>query len=291
MATGGEAVDYACTFTVRPRGPLASKPRAGALFRIEQKDLEYLLEEPSCLKKKIGENAKELSEQKDCYVFTTTHANVYEPVPAEPVPAEPVPAPTVEEPLIGGKIVFGRSEIPIEENVLLCAVSCCGRNSIMKISPSDTVFTLKPHGSKCHIGYNFVVGFLEASAVKSKIESEAPPPTLSLAQCKLPVTSSGVQYTAHLNWRCVEIEWPQRRVEEEADLDTEIQSFIARRSIAYSAGQSDHLWSDLVAQAGAPVVARARARGRAHTYPLGINAGGEIITFDSIFELLKGTYI
>ena len=293
MATGGEAVDYAniaCNFTVGV--PIACKPRAGALFRIEQKDLKYLLEQPSCLKEKIGEDVKKLLEQKDCYVFVTTHSNVYEPMSATPNVG--VSAPTAKEPLIGGKIFFGRSEMPIEE-VLLCAVSCCGRNSIMKISSSDTFFTLKSHGSKCHIGYNFVVGFLEASVVKSKIESSKIesefPPTLSLAQCKLPVISSGVQYTAHLNWCCgeqlnkqeVAIEWPQLRVEEEADLDNEIWSFIAKRSIAFPAGQA--------AQAGAPVVLWLARAGRAHTYPLGINVGGEIITFDSIFELLKGTYI
>ena len=269
---GSQFASFTCSFKAED----GEESGSGIIVQIGREDLKQLLQEPSCLKKKVGDK---LSAGEPCYALITAHSSVYAP------DAPDINIPAVER-LAGRRIVVGNPdnqfEIPIEKCV---AVSCCGKDSIMRLTGEKNVFTLMPHSRKCHIGFDFLILFLSAEVVNKKKPPEFPdPPKLSLAQCQEFPTTSPRKATVYLRGgENVEVSLILNQPEPAPQihrLRDEIRSFNAKRSIPYKQEPQ-------TSQIGAPVVI-CTERG---SYLFGINAGTEVTTLYSIFKLLKGNLL
>ena len=147
---------------------------------IVQIDLEELLQQPSCLEKKVH---GELSAHQPCYALITAHSNVYR-ADCNPETPEQSAVECLREQRV--LVVTHQYEtIAIDDSCISCrAVSCCGIDSMLRMpQPSHDPtqrprerplhHTLKSHGpSKCNIGYDFVVMFLKAEVVRQWFPEE-----------------------------------------------------------------------------------------------------------------------
>ena len=263
---GDQFASFTCSFKAEDGKELSG---SGIIVQIGREDLEQLLQEPSCLKKKVGDK---LSAGEPCYALITAHSSVYAP-DAPDIPAV--------ERLAGRRIIVGNPdnqlEIPIEKCV---AVSCCGKDSIMRLTGEQNTFTLMPHSGKCHIGFDFLILFLSAEVVNKKKPAGFPdPPTLSLTQYQeFPTTVAfeTIPYMYLHSRQKVEasLKWPES-VPQIPKLHNEVESFIAKRSIPFQQKPQN-------SQIGAPIVCTGGS------YMIGINTGEEVTTLYGIFEILKG---
>ena len=271
---GDPYASFTCSFKAEDGKEWGS----GILVQIDPQDLEQLLQEPSCLKKKLGDK---LSAEEPCYALITAYSSVYAPDAPD--------APAVQW-LARRRIVVGNSdnqfEMSIEECVQCRAVSCCGKDSIMRLTEEETKFTLKPHSGDCHVGFDFLILFLSADAVNKKKPTGYPhPPTLSLAQCRqFPTTPP---FKTIMYWRSggkVENADVSMKLPETAPqihgLHSEVESFIAKRSVSYQQKPQ-------ISQVGAPIFIFTE-RG---SYLIGINTGEKVTTLHGIFELLQGKLV
>ena len=269
---------YTCSFR---KGNEGGESGSGVIVKIDR--LDELLKENSCLSVKIG---RELNLQTPCYALITAHSIIYAP----DAPDEQVADHVKQQQL---KIIFGKSiEIPLEGCIQCRAVSCCGRDSILRQTEDVLNFTLMPHTHECHIDLDFVILFLNKEFA-NKLPKTPQPPSLNIMQCwDFP---NIIQKLANLHclmyWRCeggkvekatVEnVKIPHKFEEERGRLRDEIKTFTAHQVLQYDQ-------ADTQSHIGAPIVLQT-ANGKG--YVVGINTGAGISTFYGITKLLKGMTI
>ena len=273
---------FTCSFR---KGNEEEESGSGVIVKID--GLDELLKENSCLSVKIG---RESNLQTPCYALITAHSTIYAP----DVPDEQV-ADRVKQQQI--KIILGKSaiEIPLEDCIQCRAVSCCGRDSILRLTKDLPKFTLMPHKHthECHIKLDFVILFLNKEFA-SKISKMPQPPSLDIRKCwDFP---DKIQKAANLHcfmyWRCGGGKVEKTRMENvkippkledsvRSQLRDEIKAFTAHQVLQYDR-------ADTQSHIGAPIVLQT-ANGKG--YVIGINTGAGISTFYGIMKLLKGRTI
>ena len=142
---GSQFASFTCSFKAED----GEESGSGIIVQIGREDLKQLLQELSCLKKKVGDK---LSAGEPCYALITAHSSVY---------ASDAPDIPAVERLAGRRIVVGNPdnqfEIPIEKCV---AVSFAGRTalSIMYVHTEKSVLyicnnntTMPTHNTCTHI--------------------------------------------------------------------------------------------------------------------------------------------
>ena len=262
------------------KGDKGEESGSGVIVKVE--GLDELLKENSCLSVKIG---RELNLQTPCYALITAHSIIYAP----DVPDEQVAERFKQQQL---KIIFGKSaiEIPLEGCIQCRAVSCCGRDSILRLTEGLPKFTLMPHTHECHIKLDFIILFLNKEFA-NKLPKTPQPPSLNIRQCwEFP---NVIQKSANLHylmyWRCEGGKVENATVENvkippkledgmRSQLRDEIKTFTAHQVLQYDR-------ADMLSHIGAPVVLQT-ANGKDHV--IGINTGAGISTFYGITKLLKG---
>ena len=277
---------YTCSFR---KGNEGGESGSGVIVKIE--GLDELLKENSCLSVKIG---RESNLQTPCYALITAHSIIYAPdVPDEHIPDEQVADRVKQQQL---KIIFGKSaiEIPLEDCIQCRAVSCCGRDSILRLTEDLLRFTLMPHTHthECHIDLDFVILFLNKEFA-NKLPKTPQPPSLDIMQCwDFPnVIQKSANSHYFMYWRCEGGKVEKATVEnvkishkfedERGRLRDEIKTFTAHQVLQYDR-------ADTQSHIGVPVVLQT-ANGKDHV--VGINTGAGISTFYGITKLLKGMTI
>ena len=271
---------FTCSFR---KGNEEDESGSGVIVKIE--GLDELLKKNSCLNIKIDGKS---NLQTPCYALITAHSIIYTP----DVPDEQVADRVKQQQL---KIIFGKSaiEIPLEGCIQCRAVSCCGRDSILRQTEDLTSFTLMPHTHECHIKLDFIILFLNKEFA-SKLSKMPQPPSLNIMQCwEFP---DKIQKSTNLHcfmyWRCEGGKVEKTRMENvkippkledgvRGQLRDKIKTFTAHQVLQYDQ-------ADTQSHIGAPVVLQT-ANGKG--YVVGINTGAGISTFYGITKLLKGRTI
>ena len=270
---------------------------------IVQIDLKELLQQPSCLEKKVH---GELSAQQLCYALITAHSNVYEDCGPE------TPELSVVKCLHSNrKVLIAMSDDPktVDENCVSCrAVSCCGIDSMLRMpQPSHDPtqgprerhlhHTLKSHGpGKCNIGYDFVVMFLKAEVVRQWFPEESHRPPI-LTHCSQLPNILQDKFEVHMCWRSARGSVERKNVEIKVrtghpesqpqmhGLGNDISDFEADQSLQYIQQEGEGA-PGIQSHFGAPIVLCNTRTGTSHL--IGINTGEGVTTFYGIFKLLKG---
>ena len=268
------------------KGDKGKESGSGVIVKID--GLDELLKENSCLSVKIG---RESNLQTPCYALITAHSIIYAPdVPDEHIPDEQVADRVKQQQL---KIIFGKSiEIPLEGCIQCRAVSCCGRDSILRLTEDLPKFTLMPHKHthECHIKLDFIILFLNKEFA-NKLPKTRQPPSLDIMQCwDFPnVTQKAANLHCLMYWRCEGGKVKNATVENvkippkledgvRSQLRDEIKTFTAHQVLQYDR-------ADTQSHIGAPIVLQT-ANGKGHM--IGIKTEAGISTFYGITKLLKG---
>ena len=269
---------YTCSFK---KGNEGGESGSGVIVKID--GLDELLKENSCLSVKIGRKS---NLQTPCYALITAHSIIYAPDEPDKQVADRVKQQQL-------KIIFGKSiEIPLEGCIQCRAVSCCGRDSILRQTEDLLWFTLMPHTHECHIKLDFIILFLNKEFA-NKLPKTPQPPSLDIMQCwgfpDIIQKSANSHYFMY--WRCeggkvekatVEnVKIPHKFEEERGQLRDEIETFKAHQFLKYD-------WADTQTHIGAPIVLQT-ANGKGHM--IGIKTEAGISTFYGITKLLKGMII
>ena len=259
---------FTCSFR---KGNEEDESGSGVIVKIE--GLDELLKNNSCLNIKID---GESNLQTPCYALITAHSIIYAPDAPDKQVADHVKQQQL-------KIIFGKSaiEIPLEDCIQCRAVSCCGRDSILRQTEDLPKFTLMPHTHECHIDLDFVILFLNKEFA-NKLPKTPQPPSLDITQCwEFPDI---IQKSANLHflmyWRCEGGKVKNATVENvkippkledgmRSQLRDEIKTFTAHQVLQYDR-------ADTQSHIGAPIVLQT-ANGKNHV--IGINTGAGISTF------------
>ena len=270
---------YTCSFK---KGNEGGESGSGVIVKID--GLDELLKENSCLSVKIGRKS---NLQTPCYALITAHSTIYAPDEPDKQVADRIKQQQLQ-------IILGKSaiEIPLEGCIQCRAVSCCGRDSILRLTEDVLQFTLMPHTHKCRIELDFVILFLNKEFA-NMLPKTLQPPSIDIMQCwGFP---NVIQKAANLHyfmyWRCeggkvekatVEnVKIPPKLEEERGQLRYEIETFTAHQILKYDR-------ADTQSHIGAPVVLQT-ANGKRHM--IGIKTEAGISTFYGIMQLLKGMII
>ena len=272
---------YTCSFR---KGNEGGESGSGVIVKVE--GLDELLKENSCLSVKIG---RESNLQTPCYALITAHSTIYAPDEPDKQVADRIKQQQLQ-------IILGKSaiEIPLEGCIQCRAVSCCGRDSILRLTEDVLQFTLMPHKHthECRIKLDFVILFLNKEFA-NKLPKTPQPPSLDIMQCwDFPnVIQKAANLRYFMYWRCeggkvekatVEnVKIPPKLEEERGQLRYEIKTFTAHQIL-------QHDRADTQSHIGAPIVLQT-ANGKGHM--IGIKTEAGISTFYGITQLLKGMII
>lgn len=270
-------------------GDAGADSGSGIVAKFEPEFWDSLQTQPSCLGEKY-----DLSILQSCsfYVLLTAHRNVYEESEKGDKPlADYVDNYTLE--------LDTAVRIPLRDCIFpavrggCIAVSCCGVDSILVLcDPGDNLtYTLKAHRhSKCCIMSDFVLLFLDAEKVKSRLASSSgSPPTFCKPVAPQPTDSDS---ECCMYWRTaagtVEKRSVHLRTSEAVDSDSprekslkhDVEVFHQRRSLSLPEGVGQEPCC-----IGGPISCSTPDGG---VRIVGINTGGAVTTLYGVFNLLKG---
>lgn len=280
---------FVCRIVKTGGGDAGADSGSGIIAKFEPEFWDYLQTQPSCLGEKYDLS---VLHSRSFYVLLTAHRNVYEESEERDKPlAGYVDNYTLE--------LDTAVKIPLHECIFpavrggCIAVSCCGVDSILVLcDPGDNLtYTLKAHrNSKCCIMSDFLLLFLDAEKVKTRLGSDSgSPPTF----CK-PVAPQPTDSECCMYWRTAAgtVEKCNVRLQtskaaysdssQEKSLKHNVEIFHQQRSLSLPEGVGKEPCC-----IGAPISCSTPDGG---VRIVGINTGGAVTTLYGVFNLLKGTY-